>query len=441
MPVRVLHLADLHLDSAYGGRSATRIRLRAHGVEALSNAVRFAIDERLDAVVIAGDAFDEGRLGFDTRAAFRGEMLRLSRAGVTVIYVTGNHDPGAAGSTAAGLGLGEAAAGIRHAAPIHEVTGSDPKTLAVGREGETRLWIVAAGHGHPQVTDNLASQFQRPPEDGVPAMAVLHTQVSSARGASGHQPYAPSDPATLRSSGFDYWALGHVHLRGRATPDAPAWYPGNLMGRSPRETGPKGGLLVELDGDGLVREPRFVPFARVEFAAIDLSDADQVPLVSAEGIARRAHELWPRLVAERDGAAMPHQFVLRLTGAALHLPLAHGIQTLSARTALEDAVAAELGLVLGDVDLLEVQLRLDALVPAAERDEVVDEIERSPSALREALRLVREIAADPRRAELMGFEGALLPGLDGEARAAFLARWTEGLEEELIARVMGHSAP
>ena len=33
------------------------------------------------------------------------------------------------------------------------------------------------------------------------------------RGSEAHSPYAPTTPETLAASGYDYWALGHVHLR------------------------------------------------------------------------------------------------------------------------------------------------------------------------------------------------------------------------------------
>ena len=49
--MRFLHLADVHLDTAFAGREAAiRRRLRAAGREAFANAVDTALDEALDAV-------------------------------------------------------------------------------------------------------------------------------------------------------------------------------------------------------------------------------------------------------------------------------------------------------------------------------------------------------------------------------------------------------
>ena len=87
----------------------------------------------------------------------------------------------------------------------------------------------------------------------------------------------------------DYWALGHVHVRGRIDPAVPAYYSGNLQGRHAKETGAKGGLLVELDADGLDGDPEFVALAPVEFfsCAIELPDGAE-----------------PEEVAERVAAAL-----------------------------------------------------------------------------------------------------------------------------------------
>ena len=59
MTFRFLHLADLHLETVYGGRASTRERLREASLQAFERAVDFALARRLDALLIAGDAFDD----------------------------------------------------------------------------------------------------------------------------------------------------------------------------------------------------------------------------------------------------------------------------------------------------------------------------------------------------------------------------------------------
>src|SRR5207249_1813989 len=102
------------------------------------------------------------------------------------------------------------------------------------------------------------------------------TQVVGSRGADEHEPYAPSDLSRLLASGHDYWALGHVHLR-QCLAEAPAvHYSGNVQGRTHRESGPKGGLLVEV-ARGARARVEFRAFGPVRFETVivqGIEDAD-----------------------------------------------------------------------------------------------------------------------------------------------------------------------
>ena len=80
-------------------------------------------------------------------------------------------------------------------------------------------------------------------------IGVLHT----ACGRAGHENYAPCTAADLAARGYDYWALGHVHAFEIVSRDPWIVYPGNLQGRSIRECGERGAVIVEV-ADGVVRE-------------------------------------------------------------------------------------------------------------------------------------------------------------------------------------------
>jgi DNA repair exonuclease SbcCD nuclease subunit len=101
--------------------------------------------------------------------------------------------------------------------------------------------------------------------------STIISQVTSASSGELHQPYAPSSLEHLRGAGFDYWALGHVHQRQALSHDPPVHYPGNLQGRNPRETGAKGGLLVDLRDPG---HPvvEFREFSRLRWERLALDD-------------------------------------------------------------------------------------------------------------------------------------------------------------------------
>lgn len=255
--LRILHIADAHLDTPFHGREETlRKRLRKATRAAFAKAVDVAIERRVDALLIAGDLFDNELLSFETERFLLDAMRRLGEAGIPAFYATGNHDPGRANCRAANLDWPE---------NVHVFTSGRPETVPIGDAG----WLTAAGHASGKEERNLAEAFPKGRDDR-PHVAMLHTQVVGTPGAERHDRYAPCSIDDLaKKPGYDYWALGHIHMRHRVAADLPAWYPGNIQGRHPRETGPKGALYVEIE-KGVEPAPEFISLAPIVWDAVTL---------------------------------------------------------------------------------------------------------------------------------------------------------------------------
>jgi len=261
-PMRFLHLADLHLDTSFAGRSAElRSRLREATREALENAVQHALDAQVDAVLIAGDLFDGNRLSFRTERFLTESLGRLTGAGISVVYAAGNHDPGGGSAPASRLDWPSG---------VTVISGPEPVRVDIHREDRLVGRVTGAGHASPREAEDLSLRFPSPSGD-VPEVALLHTQVVGATGSDEHDRYAPSSLDHLRSSGFDYWALGHIHLRQAVSSDPPIHYSGNVQGRHPGEDGPKGGLLVELAPPAAPRI-RFVELGPIRWETLVMDD-------------------------------------------------------------------------------------------------------------------------------------------------------------------------
>lgn len=409
-----LHLADVHLDTAFEGRSpALRTRLRQSVREAFRHAVDCAIDERVDAVLIAGDLFDDTRLSFATEAFLVDQLQRLDEANIACVYATGNHDPG---------GSGFRAADVNWPVCVTYVSDREPQVLPLmTSDGRPLARIVAAGHVSAREPDNLActvpSAADLPPFDG-PTVGLLHAHVTSAAQAEAHDRYAPCTAADLQRAGYDYWALGHVHTRQRADEASHAWYPGNLQGRTPRETGPKGGLLVTLR-DGRPPEVDFRAFAPVRWERIQLDDLADV--ASVQGLVHRCRAV----LADRTDAAQASDWLLRVTLDG-PCPLVRELRDPEEIADLEDVLADRL-------DVRDVEVHASTVTPPVDVDafrgethlagevlNVIDEARSNPSAL-------RDVAPD------------VLAGLDDddpEARESYLRSLLHELDREAIARLV-----
>lgn len=422
MSLRFLHLADLHLDTAFGGhQAATRERLRLATREAFSAAIDLALAESLDAVLVAGDGFDDERLDFGTELWLAREVERLARGGVTLVWIAGNHDPGAAGDRLARMSLGQspAARSTGWGQRVHVIRGKRPSTVdLLGPDGILRGRVIGAGHPTSKETDNLAARFPRQDATNVPVVGLLHTQVHAARGSAEHAPYAPSTEADLLAPGYDYWALGHVHLRGRPFPSVPAWYAGNLCGRNPKECGPKGGLLVELE-PGVPPKPAFVALAPTRW--------EQVPVTGLDRCTSPAMlmELLLRALRQEQDRVAPQELLLRLIPSG-PCPLASDLGDQRVLAALEAELRDASG-------LIEVQIRPKSLfVPRR-----LGEIRNHPSALAEALSLAECWEADPTTIDPAMTEGLASlrnSASDPEVQRERLEAVVQGLSERLLQR-------
>ena len=262
--LRIVHAADIHLDTPYRRHDeAVRARLREAGREAFTRLVDLALEREVDALLLAGDLFDNEWLTLATERVLVDELTRATNAGLTVVYATGNHDPGRANYRAMGIGWPEER--------FHVVASRQPRSIAVEREGDVVGWVVAAGHQTPHEDRDLAAAF--PPAPGPePAVALLHAQVMSAAAAEQHDRYAPTTLDGLDPS-YAYWALGHIHQRQEVRRDPPVYYPGNVQGRHPAENGAKGALVVTLDR-GAAPEVEFHALAPVRWETLEPEGLD-----------------------------------------------------------------------------------------------------------------------------------------------------------------------
>src|SRR3954452_14412270 len=90
----LLHIADAHIDSPLLGlaryEGAPDVRLATR--QAFSRAVDLALDEQVDAVVVAGDLYDGDWRDYNTGLFVCSEFSRLREGGIPVVVIAGNHD-------------------------------------------------------------------------------------------------------------------------------------------------------------------------------------------------------------------------------------------------------------------------------------------------------------------------------------------------------------
>ncbi len=133
--------------------------------------------------------------------------------------------------------------------------------------------ICGQGFATRAVTDDISQDYPQ----GDPQLlniGLLHTCLD---GKPGHEPYAPCSVDGLRSKGYQYWALGHVHTREVVSQDPWIVFPGNIQGRHIREKGPKGCTLVTINsGEVTDVEHRDLDVMRWAHCELDVSASESV---------------------------------------------------------------------------------------------------------------------------------------------------------------------
>lgn len=239
-PFRFIHSADWHLDAPFKGLAglppALLGRIRDSSFRALDALVDLAIRERVDFLLVSGDLYDAADRSLRAQLKFQQAAEKLAVHGIRLFAVHGNHDH-----------LQGYRARLALPDNVYIFGGDRVETVRVtGRDGEPIAAISGISYARAAVTDNLADRFPEP-DGSLFAIAMLHTNVD---GDPAHDNYAPVSSAQLARSGYDYWALGHVHNRKVLSEDPWIVYPGNLQGLSIRETGQKGACLAEVDASG-----------------------------------------------------------------------------------------------------------------------------------------------------------------------------------------------
>jgi len=280
---KFLHAADIHLDSPLRGlsryESAPVDAIRGASRRAFGNLIERAIDEKVAFVLLAGDIYDGDWKDYSTGIFLSQQIGKLKAHNIHVYSVLGNHD--AANKMTKALDSPSNMTILSHR-KVEKIHLADLGVMIHGRS-------FSAQHIH----DNLVTDFA-PATKGLFNIGLLHTSLD---GRIGHAPYAPCSVDDMRSKGYHYWALGHVHQQEFVAQDPWIVFPGCIQGRHIRETGAKGCVLVTVS-EGEVRsvEPVALDVLRWVLCRVDVSDT----LLMRE-VLERTRQALARELAAADG--------------------------------------------------------------------------------------------------------------------------------------------
>ena len=224
MGLKILHSADWHLDSPFGGFSEQQRQFLKKEQKTIPGKITdLCLRENCDMMLLAGDLFD----GTPSRDTVELVKRELKRSGVPVLIAPGNHDFCTPGSPWLEESWPENVFIFTGGLESVSISGLDCRVFGAGFQSMDCPGLLEHFHADGD------ERYQ---------LAVLHGDPTQA-----HSPYNPVTAAQVLSSGLDYLALGHIHKAGafRSGDSLCAW-PGCPMGRGWDETGEKGVCIVTL---------------------------------------------------------------------------------------------------------------------------------------------------------------------------------------------------
>ena len=230
--LKILHTADIHLDSAFSGVDSRTAEVRRNELRAsFTSMMTYAKMTAVDLMLIAGDLFDGDWVTRDTVRLLQREFETF---GKPVFIAPGNHDPASPNSVWKR---------VTFPANVHVFT--EPTVGAVDLTDEVGedLGVTVYGYAFN------APDMETSPVAGLTVgdrrrinLLCCHCDMTAPKSTD-----CPVTAAQLDRFGADYAALGHIH-----NPTAPGhdnrWcYSGCLEPRAFDELGPKGAIIVEIE--------------------------------------------------------------------------------------------------------------------------------------------------------------------------------------------------
>lgn len=305
--MRFLHTADWHLGKLFGQRYMTEDQRYV-----LAELVALAAEEKVQAVVIAGDIYDRAVPPAEAVELFSETLARLVEKGIAVLYIAGNHD------SARRLEFGKELLAASSVYLRGCVMAEDVPVVLEDEAGPVYFSLLPFA-----LPAEVRQAFQVPREQalsydasmefqvraaraslprGCRSVAVVHAFLAGGLTSSSERPLSVGGTDQVRPALFHsycYTALGHLHGAQRAGAEN-IRYAGSLLKYSFDEAAQeKGALIVELAPDGAakakfvplparhdvrivrgtmeeLRQPGFDALPHDDYVRVDLLDADTI---------------------------------------------------------------------------------------------------------------------------------------------------------------------
>lgn len=274
--MKMIHCADLHLDSSMvTNLSAEQARERT--MELLftfQRMVAYAEEQKVKAILIAGDLFDSKKVSVVTQNGVRDAIL--FHPSIDFLYVRGNHDSRSV---------------------LFDEEERPENFKVFGEEWSTYSYGSVTVSGVNESGMKLVSAEELELQADKVNIVMLHGQVTEYIREEGRDWISLKE---YRNKPIDYMALGHIHQYHKESLNERGsyCYSGCLEGRGYDECGEKGFVLLDIEEQERTVISTFVPFAKRNLHILEVNIED---CMTSFGIARKIDSvLTEEMLPEKD---------------------------------------------------------------------------------------------------------------------------------------------
>ena len=279
MSFSFIQVSDIHLGRPFSNLAGYSDDIRVKELykkaveKSFNNFIEYALAKNVDFVLIAGDTFDSDEQDFESKLILKEGLKKLENADIKVFLICGNHDPVSS--------YNKLTFNFDENSLIKIVglnSGINEKFVVNDRYSNPVAIVHALSFAESVFAQNPTNYFEIPTneEKSFFNIGLLHCDLDGDK----QSPYAPCTKCDLENLGYDYWALGHIHIPN--IDDDKIAYAGTLQGRNTKETGCHGIKYIKVD-NGIITKNTFVPVDVIRFEDInfDLSDAEDLTIATS----------------------------------------------------------------------------------------------------------------------------------------------------------------
>lgn len=249
----ILHFADAHIDIANYGRHDPQSGLPVRVLDflkSLDTIIDTAIDEKVDLVLFAGDAYKDRSPAPTFQREWGRRIMRLSRAGIPTLLLVGNHDLSPALGRAHAMETFDTLE-VPHIRVVEKPAFFGPEDLEglplqvialpwISRSGLVANLDLSASAPEKIYEDmeirlkELVDGWLEKADPSLPMVLTAHASVQGAKYGGERSVMLGGDlvlsGSLVRDPRLDYVALGHIHLKQDLNENAhpPVVYPGSI---------------------------------------------------------------------------------------------------------------------------------------------------------------------------------------------------------------------